>query len=757
MTTKVTNSNAPFSIFSRLAFHHWLFPFNASEKFQFATKVALSLTLAFLIPMALGWPQGSTAATTVMLIASTGSRRESLAKGTMRVLGTVIGAVIGLLLVGAFAQDRFLYMLSVSIVIALVFYARNAYKHDPTLFMLTGVVILSMSNGGDANGAFLYGIDRAFMTSFGVVIYTLVGTFLFPTKTDLNLNQLTTNLAKIQTQLFEKVIAVHTTPVVMEQISEQENDEKPDLTETPEPTIPELIKSLYAAQEALTARYASLSGECSDISAYKKEWDLAIYYYQQISQFLIFAAQNKGSQSLDFKTLTNNHQTVIDNIRALFKQLDELSKGKQASEHFAQIKLSFNSDALSQANHLEKGNLYSLGYLLNQLQQKLVRLNKTVDCIDSVTDKVNFKENLPKKPGRFLWWDAENAKTAIKVFVFYWIAGLIWINFNPPGGYSFVIFSTIYMSLLSFVPIHPVLLLGLFTFGFVFAVPSYIFILPQLTHGLELGIFIFSYAFIGFYLFKGPITLMFLMGLFILGINNTMHYNFAVMMSIMTLLYLVVVMIILSYYLPFSSRPEHLYLTFKERFFRHASELLTPTVNQGTFARWKRKWHIQTMNVSAKKMMVWGTKVNATLFTQAQPSILLPFNGACNALNNQINTYLTVVAQLQTNSLVQQAQQTLEPEILGKMAHYLSLPFEKVTKNQDSIDTSFATFDVEHTQAETALEAFFSQLDLNTYTQQDIAGFYIYLNLNKNIYQAMNQCKALYKDIHWASLRQKRF
>lgn len=41
-----------------------------------------------------------------MLIASTGSRRESLAKGTLRVLGTLVGAVIGLLLVGMFAQDR---------------------------------------------------------------------------------------------------------------------------------------------------------------------------------------------------------------------------------------------------------------------------------------------------------------------------------------------------------------------------------------------------------------------------------------------------------------------------------------------------------------------------------------------------------------------------------------------------------------------------------------------------------------------------
>lgn len=147
-----------------------------NDKIKFAIKVSLSLTLAYLIPFAMGWPQASTAATTVMLIASTGSRRESLAKGTLRVLGTLVGAVVGLLLVGLFAQDRLLYMLSVSVVVSFIFYFRNAYQKDPTLLMLTGVMTLMMSNGGDAEGAFLYGVDRAYMTVFGVVVYTLVGT-----------------------------------------------------------------------------------------------------------------------------------------------------------------------------------------------------------------------------------------------------------------------------------------------------------------------------------------------------------------------------------------------------------------------------------------------------------------------------------------------------------------------------------------------------------------------------------------------------
>ena len=54
-------------------------------KFRYATKTALSLTLAYLVPMAMGWPQPQTAAVTVMLIAATGLVSESLQKGVLRV------------------------------------------------------------------------------------------------------------------------------------------------------------------------------------------------------------------------------------------------------------------------------------------------------------------------------------------------------------------------------------------------------------------------------------------------------------------------------------------------------------------------------------------------------------------------------------------------------------------------------------------------------------------------------------------------
>ncbi|ENC6706716.1 FUSC family protein [Vibrio harveyi] len=723
-----------------------------NEKIKFATKVALSLTLAYLIPFAMGWPQASTAATTVMLIASTGSRRESLAKGTLRVLGTLVGAVIGLLLVGMFAQDRLLYMLSVSVVVSFIFYFRNAYQKDPTLLALTGVMVLMMSNGGDAEGAFMYGVDRAYMTIFGVVLYTLVGTFLWPTKTEQNLRQLIEQLNQAQQALFNAILQNFEQKTALQQdvvtnVEATENDE------TPSPTIDELLEKVFAAQNALEQRFATVSVECSDVSAYMKEWQLAVHFNKQITQELSVAAHSHFSHQQD-RSCINNFDQATQEIQQLFKISQEMWANEGAAYRAQELNIEYNQAALADASHLVKGSALTLGHLLKLMHQSLSRLAESISCIDSVTNNVSFKQELPKQKSKFLWWDAENFKTAVKTFTTYWVAGLIWIYFNPPGGYSFVTFSTIFMSLLSFIPVHPFMLLILFTFGFLFAVPSYVFILPGLELGAELGLFIFIYTFIGFYLFKGPVTIFYMIGLFVLGLDNNMTYHFGILMTIMTLFYMVVFMIIFTHYFPFSSRPEHLFLTLKERYFRHVGDLFASYHQQSesSFIKLKRSLHLVTLNVSSKKLMVWGSKINHKLFDKTPPEAIGAFSKSCNALSNHVNILIAAEQKLLSNRLIKQLRSKHTDSILPLMAGALASH-----QTTDELNSVFEQYSQDYQSFENKLEEFFSELDLSDYAYSEIAGFYILLNLKRNVFEAINQCKQTYEDIDWVNLRQKRF
>ena len=728
---------------SFLLFNNWLWPFCLSEKFKFASKVALSLTLSYLIPMAMGWPQASTAATTVMLIASISSQRESLAKGTFRVIGTVIGAAIGLLLVGLFAQDRLLYMLAVSVTVAIIFYIRNAYTKDPTLFMLTGVMVLMMSNGGDADGAFLYGVERAFMTTFGVVIYTLVGVFVFPSKTEQNLKQLANELSTLQLKVFKHLT---TTAASQDKTSDTQ-----------------LIQQLYAAQNVLEKRYALLNSEYSDLSAYKKEWDLALCYYKQLTQLLVSVAESHEGENLDRELFIHDYNRALSDIELLFESTQTAWQPENNKPPLSPIQdIKLNNEALDRCSHFQKGSVITFGYLLNSLQEKLSNLVLTIQCIDSVTGRIHFKEALPGKSSMFLWWDAENAKTAIKVFVGYWIAAIFWIYFNPPGGYSLVIFSTIFISLLSFLPVHPIMLLVLFTFGFLFSVPSYVFVLPQLTLGIELGIFIFIYTFIAFYLFKGPITIFFLLGLFILGIENNMTYHFGIILTIILMFYLIVLMIIVSYYVPFSSKPEHLFYVMKERFFRHTSGVLrfsqftSPASSAFSLNQLRYRWHAKTMSETVNKLRLWGSKINHQYFDSLSPESLNAFADACNLLRNQLNTLEIAGQKLSHNRLIKTAETAYNKKHSNQAAIALTQGLAS-GKDTEVLNKLFNAYYNDYQHTENKLEKFFKNVDLDRYSRTEISGFYILLHLKRNVFEAINQCKASYEEINWASLQQKRF
>ncbi|MBY5945862.1 FUSC family protein [Photobacterium rosenbergii] len=739
-----------------------------SDKFKFAFRVAVSLTLAYMIPMALGWTQPSTAATTVMLIASTGSRRESLAKGTLRVLGTIAGGIIGLILVGFFAQDRLLYMFAVSLVIVVVFYIRSAYLNDPTLFMLTGVMILMMYNGGDPEGAFLYGLDRTFMTVFGVVVYTLVGVFLFPPKVEQNLRQLGDNLASAQRALFE---AMSQPPEEIPEAQQQELDsDKPEEQaphesnlgergeaeeeeETP-PSLAELSKALFAAQQAFETRYQALNSECSEISAYKKEWDGTVALFSQITELLLFAAKDhsrSGGHPVDY---LRNFNELRSEVIELFDRLPDAWEKQDAHAPKILDDVEYNGEKLKQEGHLYRGEALSSGYLFNQLRERLTKLESCISSIDSLTGNVGFDLPPLKAKPNFNWWDAENAKSAVKVFVTYWVAGAFWIQFNPPGGYNFVIFSTLFVSILSFLPFHPVMLFILFTLGFVFSVPAYVFLLPQLTLGAELAVFIFTYTFVGFYVLKGPITIFFLLGMFTLGIDNNMVYHFGITLTIVTLFYMTVLSVVISYYLPFSSRPEHLLLVFRERFFRHATGVIR-LLQVDKLSLWQKLqlvWRITTMVVALKKMQVWGSKFKTDPYPSVTAEQLASYIDQCDLFHHHLMTFIKARKKLDDNPLLVEAKQGNRDTVVPALSQAL---WQLDSSGVEALNSEHLKQDYQALEAK--LDQYFSHLELEKYSNSDIAGFYIFLNLKKNIFESLLQCKQVSDEVAWGELQMKRF
>jgi uncharacterized membrane protein YccC len=699
-------------------------------KYKNATKTALSLTLAYLLPMALGWPQPQTAATTVMLIAATGLVSDSLQKGILRVLGTVAGAVIGLSLIAAFPQDRLVYLLAVSITVAFITYLYNAYQGDSTVFMLTSVVTLMVFNGGDAEGAFLYGVDRAYMTAFGVIVYTVVASTLWPVKAVDNTLELAASVASGYSRAFTRLV---------DPTSQAGADSREQLAE------------LMASEEALQTHFASVKTSSDQIAAYRGEWNAVISCYEELEGILVPALQQESGRVTEFSHFIGNYPALTDRVEAMFRQVQASWQGQRADNRIQPLAVEYIEGSLRSADHLAVAAVATRAELLDKIQQLLLELQTALDSLMfNEGDFVSGRR--PTGKPAFIWLDLENAKTAVRAFVTFWIATTIWLVFNPPGGFMLVTLSTVLVPLVSYTPVAPRLLFILFTLGFMFALPAYVFLLPQLTHWLELAAFMFTYAFFGLYLFQGPVAIFYLLGLFTLGIQNTMSYNFDGILLLVLTFYMLCSVLIITTHFPFTSKPERIYPGLCRRFFHGCARLIQTTAASTGSTPWWIRLQARHNPVLLAKMHSWGAKIDTRYFAANSPQQLAALNQACDLLQGQLQVLHRRREEFAENRLIVAARRRSRSNLLVELCDTLA--------DNRSADirggTAFA-------ELETRLKGIGEELDELRRTdnpvgvdRHELAQFYVYLNLQASVLQGIRRCYEAQQALDWQQFTRTR-
>lgn len=695
-------------------------------KLQYAVKTALSLTLAYLIPMSLGWPQPQTAATTVMLIAATGMVSESLQKGVLRVLGTVLGAVLGLSLIALFPQERMVYLLAVSCTVAGIFYLYNAYQGDSTVFMLTAVVTLMVFNGGDAEGAFLYGADRAFMTAFGVVVYTVVASVLWPVRSVDNTRSLASGMARHYQAAFRRLVLRANGPL---------------------PPLDNFLTALLADSQAFQAQFATVKNHTDGVTDYLPEWNAVVRAFEDMEALLLPALKQVSRNTVDLGAYINNYASVVDHLETLFDEVDSAWQGRRGARPAQACAIGFNVEKLREAAHLKVAAVASHAELLEELQRILLALLAALDSL--FFDRGPLRAGaVPRGKPAFNWLDLENLKTALRVFVTFWIATAIWINFNPPGGFMFVTLCTILVPLMSFTPVTPKLLFALFSLGFLFALPAYVFLLPQMTHWLELAAFLFAYAFIGFYVFQGPVSIFFLFGLFTLGIQNTMNYQMdAILLSIL-MFYMVCATLIIAVYFPFSSKPEHLYPSLRRRFFRLCARCLRHHARPGYIAGMMPRNFLIGGTALLGKMQAWGPKIDAALLVGNGQQQIAALNSCCELLYAQLQALALRHREFSENSLIAAATGNGGVKSMAALCDSLA---------QLGRVPEIAGIKDRFTDIEQRLDELLGDDYLDRYDPHQLAQFYVYLNLQASIYLGLLDCADAQQAIDWQRMGETRF
>lgn len=709
-----------------------IFTFSLSDKLKFAIKASLSMALAYLIPFSQGWSQASTAATTVMLIAAMGAVGDSVMKGLLRVIGTVVGAAIGMTLIGLFPQDREIYLLVASGIVTILLYLARAYKGDMTIFLLSAVTLLMMFQNGEIDNIFIFGIDRTYMTIFGIVIYTFVGIFLWPVNLKDTSMENATELSIIQIDLYR------------ERDGEKE-------------TRKELRQKMITQEQLLGTSVIASDSSSMEMNFTETQWHDIVYSYKKINELLtLLSLHDKASYTDNLPQYVKNYQSIESEISGLLEALPKAWKEQKEIEIPEPCKLEYQFEELKALSQLDRAELSTTVSDMVKLHTQLSKLAKKLNSLISPMPTFFILEDIPK-PANFLLFDIEHLKGSLVTFIIFWTTTLFWIYFNPPGGFLLVTLATALSILTTFSPLKPSLLIILFSFSFVFAAAMYVLVLPHLHYSWELGLFIFAYAFIGFYLINPKISVFFLLGTATLGIANEMNYNFNVFLITLLIFYLFLFILLLFYYVPFSTKPEHLFLVMKNRFFRLSEIFIRRSSdledNTGSLiGGLSAKYSEVHLEETVKKMQLWASQVDDKYFEDIDKKLLLGFTQECKTFTYLLEMMYHRDIDIQNNPLLKEFRKKysglLLADLLGEYAQ---------GKNAQEIDTFWRDEEQIITKIEENLKLFLTEVDYLKHSEKDIIEFYENISLRRNVWLALFGCQKMMEGLDFKVLERSRF
>ncbi|MEA3455753.1 MAG: FUSC family protein, partial [Campylobacterota bacterium] len=415
-----------------------LLSFDLSDRLKFAIKVSLAMALAYLIPFSQGWAQAQTAAITVMLIAVAGPVGESISKGLRRVAGTVIGATIGMLLIGFFPQDREWYLLFLSIFVTFFLYLTRAYRGDTTVFMLTSVTMMMVFKNGEIDDVFIYGIDRTFMTIFGIAIFTLIGIFIWPVKSKDDTLNIAERVLSIQSDLYQH---------------RDDTEEK--------------RKALYQKlqEEEKLLETSVINSGTNELSLSMEQRNSIMQNAKQINELLMLLSYNDEVHFADeYSKYINNFDSANEEISELFSELQHSIKEGKEIDIPSAWKANYLVEEIKELSHLDRAVLAATMSDIEKIHKELRDFAEKFNAILSPYP-THFKLTNMPNPSSFNWFDVEDMKGALVSFIIFWVTTVFWITVNPPAGFLIVTLATALSVLTTFSPLKPSLLIIIFTFS----------------------------------------------------------------------------------------------------------------------------------------------------------------------------------------------------------------------------------------------------------------------------------------------------
>ena len=151
-----------------------------SRRAKEAIKTALAMVIAYGISLGMGWENPYWAGFAVAMI-SLSTVGQSLNKGVMRMLGTLVAGAAALIIIALFAQDRWWFAGILSVYLGFCMYMVTGKQRTYFWWCCAFVCLIICTHAAsDLTNAFDVAVLRVQQTGMGILVYTLVSVFLWP-------------------------------------------------------------------------------------------------------------------------------------------------------------------------------------------------------------------------------------------------------------------------------------------------------------------------------------------------------------------------------------------------------------------------------------------------------------------------------------------------------------------------------------------------------------------------------------------------
>ena len=536
-----------------------------SRKAKEAIKTGLAMTIGYQISLSMGWDKPMWVGFTIAFV-SLATVGQSFNKAAMRMMGTLVAVVASLVIIGLFAQDRWLFILSLSLWAAVCTYMMGGTKNQYFWFVAGFVcVIICVDGGPNSEHAFEIAMVRAQQTGLGILTYGLVAAILWPTNSGRAFASSASDLVSTQRRLYQAMAGLML-----------EGGDKPKAMALQARLVEQKNRFGQLLDAALTDTF--------EVRQFHQQWRTFQFQAERLAtETARWMDAVAGEKSLDYGHLLIGLKPFWNEVDQRMSMIEGMLKKQAPTQEATAIKLALDNKAVRALTVFQKAALAVSRNRLQHIEELSRAQFATATDLQDIDRITTSRHAVPALKPSFIP-DLDRLISSVRIMATMWLAYLAIIYIQDwPGGGSFLSMATPVGMMLAGTPQVSIRnLLVPAAVGVLVAAVAYIFVMPLISGFAALGLMIFSFTFFFCYRYADPKQALgrsFGLAMFvsIAAISNEQSYNFLAIADTALMWPLVFIVVAITAHIPFSPRPERIYLRLMKRFFRSCEYLLSTT------------------------------------------------------------------------------------------------------------------------------------------------------------------------------------